>query len=57
MGNFSQRRKSILSIHINGQPVNTAEIPAESGRVGLVVGLHSLGVVFDNFYFEAEATP
>jgi hypothetical protein len=46
--------KSTVSVLINGQSVNTAEIPAVSGRVGLVVGLHSLGVVFDNFYFEGD---
>ncbi len=50
----TQEGKSTLSIHINGQLVNTAEIPAVSGRVGLVVGLHSLGVIFDNFYFEGD---
>jgi len=50
----SQGGKSKLSIFINGQPVNTAEMPAVSGRVGLIVGLHSLGVVFDNFYFEGD---
>jgi len=50
----SQGGKSKLSILINGQSVNTAEMPAVAGRVGLVVGLHSLGVVFDNFYFEGD---
>ncbi|HLO28433.1 MAG TPA: hypothetical protein VK249_04825 [Anaerolineales bacterium] len=53
----SQGGKSKLSIFINGQPINTTEMPAFSGRVGLVVGLHSLGVVFDNFYFEGYTTP
>ena len=53
----SQGGKSKLSILINGQLVNTTEMPAISGRVGLVVGLHSLGVVFDNFYFEGYTTP
>jgi hypothetical protein len=50
----SQGGKSKLSILINGQSVNTAEMPAVAGRVGLVVGLHSLGVTFDNFYFEGD---
>lgn len=50
----SQGGKSALSIYINGQLVNSGEMPAVSGRVGLVVGLHSLGVVFDNFYFEGD---
>lgn len=50
----SEGGKSKLSIFINGQSVNTGEMPAVSGRVGLVVGLHSLGVIFDNFYFEGE---
>ncbi|MGZ9222719.1 MAG: hypothetical protein ACXW4Q_11470 [Anaerolineales bacterium] len=53
----SQGGKSTLSIYINGQLVNTSEMPAVSGRVGLVVGLHSLGVVFDNFYFEGYTSP
>lgn len=48
----SKEGKSTITILINGQLVSTAEMPAVSGRVGLVVGLHSLGVVFDNFYFE-----
>ncbi len=50
----SQNNNSTLTIHINGQLVNTAQFPAGSGRVGLVVGLHSLKVAFDNFYFEGE---
>lgn len=52
-----QAEKSKLSIYVNGQLVNSAEMPAISGRVGLMVGLHSLGVVFDNFYFEGEPAP
>ena len=43
---------STINIYINGQLVNTTTMPSVSGRVGLVVGLHSLGVSFDNFYFE-----
>jgi hypothetical protein len=43
---------STINIHINGQLTKSTTMPAISGRVGLVVGLHSLGVVFDNFYFE-----
>jgi len=43
---------STVYIRINDQLVNTGTMPAVSGRVGLVVGLHSLGVSFDNFYFE-----
>ena len=50
----SQGGTSTVTIHINGQLVNTATMPAVSGRVGLVVGLHSLGVLFDNFYFEGD---
>lgn len=52
-----QGEKSKLSIYINGQLVNSVEVPAISGRVGLMVGLHSLGVIFDNFYFEGEPVP
>lgn len=44
--------KSTINIRINGQLVKNATMPAVSGRVGIVVGLHSLGVLFDNFYFE-----
>jgi len=51
----SQGGRSTLSIFINGQAVTTAEMPAIAGRVGLIVGLHSLGVIFDNFYFEGES--
>jgi hypothetical protein len=50
----SQGGKSALSIYINGQLIKTGEMPAVSGRVGLVVGLHSLAVTFDNFYFEGD---
>ena len=53
----SQGEEGKLSIYINGQLVNSAEMPTVSGRVGLMVGLHSLGVVFDNFYFEGEPQP
>ncbi|MBX3038041.1 MAG: hypothetical protein KF758_14110 [Anaerolineales bacterium] len=49
---ISSGGNSTIHIKINGQLVNTAEIPAVRGRVGLIVGLHSLGVIFDNFYFE-----
>jgi hypothetical protein len=49
---ISSGGNSKIHIKINGELVNTAEIPAVRGRVGLVVGLHSLGVIFDNFYFE-----
>ena len=47
---------SNINIKINGQLVNTTTMPAVRGRVGLVVGLHSLGVRFDNFYFEGYTT-
>lgn len=48
----SKGGKSTINIYINGQLVDSPTMDAVSGRVGLVVGLHSLGVVFDNFYFE-----
>lgn len=48
----SSEGTSTIQIKINGQLVDTTEMVAVTGRVGLVVGLHSLGVVFDNFYFE-----
>ncbi len=50
----SQAGTSTIKILINGQLVNTGTMPAVSGRVGLVIGLHSLGVLFDNFYFEGD---
>lgn len=43
---------SSLRILFNGKGARTLELPGGSGRVGLIVGMHSLGVVFDNFYFE-----
>ncbi len=43
----------LIKISFNGTLLNTLEVPAGSGRVGLAVGLHSLGVAFDNFHFEA----
>lgn len=42
------------AIRVNGQLLNTVEIPALPSRVGLVVGLHSLGIGFDNFVFVGE---
>lgn len=48
----SEGGTSNIIIYINGQLVKTTTMPAVSARVGLVVGLHSLGVIFDNFYFE-----
>ena len=53
----TQGNNSVMSIRINEQLVNTAQFAVGSGRVGLVVGLHSLGVIFDNFYFEELPTP
>jgi len=50
----TEGNSSTLSIFINGQPINTAQMPSAVGRVGLVVGLHSLEVTFDNFYFEGK---
>lgn len=44
--------KSTINIRINGQLVTSTTMDAITGRVGLVVGLHSLGIAFDNFYFE-----
>jgi hypothetical protein len=39
-------------ISINQQAVKSFELPAGAGRVGLGVALHSLGVAFDNFFFQ-----
>jgi hypothetical protein len=49
---ISSGGKSTINIRINGDLVSTTTSDAFTGRVGLVVGLHSLGVIFDNFYFE-----
>ncbi len=47
------KNKDLVKISFNGQLLNTLEIPSGSGRVGLAIGLHSIGVAFDNFHFEA----
>jgi hypothetical protein len=43
---------STLYIVMNNRSKRTVELPSGKGRVGLLVGMHSLGVTFDNFYFE-----
>jgi hypothetical protein len=48
----TENGKSSVAIRVNSQLINTVEIPNVPGQVGLVVGLHSLGIAFDNFYFE-----
>lgn len=48
--------KSTINVRINGQLISSTSSDAFTGRVGLVVGLHSLGVIFDNFYFEGYTT-
>jgi hypothetical protein len=40
-----------LTLNINGRN-NLLGLPKGSGQVGLMVGMHSLGVAFDNFHFE-----
>jgi hypothetical protein len=47
------KEKNVI-IGINGKIVKSVVLKGNPGpgRVGLVVGLHSLGVSFDNFYFE-----
>lgn len=40
-----------LTVNMNGRN-KLLQIPTGSGRVGLMVGMHSLGVAFDNFHFE-----
>lgn len=50
VANQSGRRMAIVSI--NGKVVKTFEMYGGPGRVGLVVGMHSIGISFDNFYFE-----
>lgn len=43
----------LATISVNGKVLQSnLELKVGPGRVGLVVGLHSLGVSFDNFYFE-----
>jgi hypothetical protein len=48
----NDENQKILQILINGREVKNMIIENGPGRVGLNVGLHSLGVTFDNFYFE-----
>jgi hypothetical protein len=49
----TNEEKDLVKISFNGTLLNTIEIPKGSGRVGLGVGLHSIGVAFDNFHFES----
>lgn len=43
----------LATISVNGKTLqNNLELKVGPGWVGFVVGLHSLGVSFDNFYFE-----
>jgi hypothetical protein len=44
--------KTSLSVSINGKVNRMVDLPTGSGEVGLIVGMHSLGVAFDNFHFE-----
>lgn len=48
----TNKEKDLIKISINGTLLNTIEVPTGAGRVGLAVGLHSIGVAFDNFHFE-----
>ncbi len=49
----ANKEKDLIKISFNGTLLNTIEIPKGSGQVGLGVGLHSIGVAFDNFHFES----
>jgi hypothetical protein len=48
-----KKDKDLLKISFNGVPLRTIEIPRGDGHVGLGVGLHSIGVAFDDFRFES----
>jgi hypothetical protein len=48
----ANKEKDLIKISFNGTLLNTIEVPTGAGRVGLAVGLHSIGVAFDNFHFE-----
>ena len=41
-----------LTVTMNNKGGRTMKVEAGSGNVGLLVGMHSLGVAFDNFHFE-----
>jgi hypothetical protein len=41
-----------LLVNINNRAKRTIDLPNGKGKVGLILGMHSLGVVFDNFSFE-----
>jgi len=41
-----------VTVTINGKGGRTLDVESGSGNVGLLVGMHSLGVAFDNFHFE-----
>lgn len=49
----TQDGKKVAAVSINGRAIQPTELKGGSGQVGLVVGLHSIGVAFDNFHFEA----
>lgn len=44
--------KTTLTVTINDKGGRTLDVESGSGNVGLLVGMHSLGVAFDNFHFE-----
>lgn len=49
----SRGGQRLATISVNGKTLESnLELLVGPGRVGFVVGLHSLGVSFDNFYFE-----
>lgn len=47
----------LVKLSFNGTLLNTIEVKRGSGHVGLAVGLHSIGVLFDNFHFEGMPEP
>ena len=47
-----QGDKRMAAITINGKQLQSIDLKTGPGQIGLMVGLHSLGISFDNFYFE-----
>jgi len=48
----TENGKTTLTVTINDKGSRNFNIKSDRGNVGLLVGMHSLGVAFDNFHFE-----
>jgi hypothetical protein len=48
----TENNQMTVTVTINNKGGRTLKIDSGSGNVGILVGMHSLGVAFDNFHFE-----